>query len=214
MKRGLVAVSLMMFAVMSACGVESASEDSDDSEPVAEAQGELLSCGGLCPAGYEPSGFGCSTACAGTCPNAVNCVFVPMTASISASPTSVPVAAGAAANTRICWDTRGLTAPVWIRVRVNGAPGQLFTKESDNGHACEDAPWIQAGNSYVFRVHTANSDGAPVLAGVTVNGVLQSGGSGGAGGGAGVCDGLSGVCPAGKDCHCADVCRPIHSICP
>jgi hypothetical protein len=93
---------------------------------------------------------------------------------------------------------------------MNNGAGQLFTKESDNGSDCENAPWIVAGFNYAFRVHTSNSDAAPVLASVGVTGVLGAPpnpppadcGPGG------------NTCTPGTDCHCGDLCRPIDSICP
>ncbi|MFY0524723.1 hypothetical protein ACN28I_16700 [Archangium gephyra] len=170
----LMGISLVMVVLITACGVDMP-PDTESEEP-GTVQSELLRCGALCPYGYLPSYYLCLSSC-GTCStgggwNAVQCDYVGTRASISASPQTVSVAAGAAGTTKICWSTTFLTQPVWIRVRVDGGPGKLFTKESDNGSACEYAKWIVAGHSYVFSIHTSDSDSAPVLASTTVTGVL------------------------------------------
>ncbi|WP_224365482.1 hypothetical protein [Hyalangium versicolor] len=211
-KSNLKAVSLVLFALVTACGVDT--EHAVESEALGTVESGL-SCGLSCPPGSIPSYYTCSVLC-GSCPgayNAVQCVAAaPPQASISASPSTVSVPAGSVGTTRICWSTAYLTAPVWIRVRVNGAVGKLFTKESDNGSACENAPWIGAGNTYVFSVHTSDSDSAPVLASTTVTGVLSSGGGGTPGGNS--CEVPNPSCQSGYDCHCGDICRRVGTICP
>ncbi|WP_224242497.1 hypothetical protein [Hyalangium gracile] len=209
-KNKLRTVSLVLFALVTACGVDMG--PAVEAEEVGTVQSPLI-CGLVCPPGSVPSYYTCNDYC-GSCFggwNAVQCVPAgPPQASISASPETVSVAAGAAGTSRICWSTAYLTAPVWIRVRMNGGAGQLFTKESNNGSACADAGWIVAGNSYAFSVHTSDSDSAPVLASTTVTGVLASGG----GGGGLYCERPDASCRSGYDCHCGDVCRRVGSICP
>lgn len=181
----------------------------DASRPAASG----LYCGFICPPHLVQTGIGCSTGCAqwGQCPNAVSCQALPPLppkAAIWGTPEKVIVVPQTLGKTKICWDTKGLNYPVWIRVRVDNGPGQLFTKESDSGKDCEDAPWIQAGKTYKFRVHDDNTDASPSYATGTVVGVAGSSGGGGDGGG------MCGSCPSGNDCHCGDVCRPINTICP
>jgi hypothetical protein len=188
-KRWLVGVSLVWVALTAGCG--GTLEPEAEGGEVGASEHELIRCGLDCPYGSVPSYWTCTSTC-GSCTygghNAVSCTYVGPQASISGSPQTVSVAAGQLGTSRICWNTSFLSAPVWIRVRVNGQPGQLFTKESDNGSACENAPWIVAGNTYVFSVHTYDSDSAPVMASTTVTDVLAAtpppppGGGGGGGG--------------------------------
>lgn len=197
----IFAISITILTSGIGCGEDPLTAD--------ETAQESIVCGITCPPGEIPSYFTCSTACAGTCPNALACVPAPPpSATISGSPSTVTVPAGSAGTSRICWTTQYLRAPVWIRVRVNGAPGQLFTKESDNGSACENANWIVGGNQYSFRIHTSNSDSAPYLASTTVQGVV-----GGSPPPPPPPPGCSN-CQSGYDCHCGDICRPSNSICP
>jgi hypothetical protein len=177
-------------------------------EPTASLEQEIIVCGVLCPPNQIPISFACSTGCTGTCPNAVSCAPVPVYASISADPATVSVPVGSTATSEICWNTSGQNYPVWIKVSANGAPEQLFTKESDPGLACEDAPWIQAGSTYQFHIRSQQTGGI-MLASTTVVGV------------AGpplppppppppVCS-----CSSGYSCHCGDnVCRRNNTICP
>lgn len=145
------------------------------------------------------------------------CIIPQPQASITASPRTVSVPVNTAGTTRICWRTQGLNYPVWIRVQVNGAPGALFTRESDPGEYCEDAAWIVAGNSYQFSIRTSNNDTSTLLASVTVTGVLQASPPD-----AGIVDsGASGpgfcgptTCPPGQSCHCGDFCRTTGTDCP
>ncbi len=176
-------------------------------------------CGNFCPLFTVPVGVGCSTGCPGTCPNMVACeFFVPNPeAEITGTPSVVEVSPGTLGTTQVCWDTQGLNYPVWIRVRVNGGPGQLFTKESDNGSECEQAPWIQAGNSYEFSIRDDNNDFSQVYASTTITGVQgpdtsTGGDDGGDSGDSG--DFGCGDCPGNWTCHCFDQCRPPGSICP
>lgn len=190
----------LVVAVVSACASES-----ENLETSTETQ-ESVVCGITCPYGQIPSYWTCSQSCGGICPNALVCVPAPPpSATIAASPTVVSVAPGATGTSRICWTTSYLTAPVWIRVRVDGGAGQLFTKESDNGNSCENANWIVAGHSYSFKVHTSNSDTSPSLAGVTVTGIA---------GAPPPPPPTCGSCSPGYDCTCGDICRRTGSICP
>ncbi|MBU8894196.1 hypothetical protein KRR26_01195 [Corallococcus sp. M34] len=159
--------ALVSWGLLAACAGEDAGDAPLETESVKQ---ELIACGPFCPPGYTSVGFACSTACPGGCPNAVSCVPTPQGAAITATPQSVPVRPGTLGTTRICWNTSGLHYPVWIKVSANGAPEQLFTKESDAGRDCENATWIQAGSSYVFSIRTTKTGGA-VLANVTVVGV-------------------------------------------
>ncbi|MBJ6765452.1 hypothetical protein JGU66_32265 [Myxococcaceae bacterium JPH2] len=158
---------LVAGGLLAACAGEDAAEPSMQTGTVEQA---LITCGPFCPPGYTSVGFACGTACPGTCPNAVSCVPIPQGATLTATPSSVPVQPGKLGTSRICWNTSGLHSPVWIKVSAHGAPEQLFTKESDSGRACENAPWIQAGSSYVFSIRTQKTGGS-VLASVTVVGV-------------------------------------------
>lgn len=167
MKNRRLLVAGFLTAFLSACG----SGTVDDAEPPLEtAESELISCGPLCPPGYTQTGFACSTACFGNCPNAVSCSPTPTTAAVWGTPQTVSVPAGGLATSRICWRTSGLRYPVWIKVSANGAPEQLFTKESNAGQHCENAPWIQANSTYVFSIRTAKTGGA-ILTSSTVVGV-------------------------------------------
>lgn len=187
--------------------IEAANELGQKPDP----QGGGLVCGDFCVVGI-PVGFGCSTGCAGICPNAVVCGIPQADAEIWASPTTVEVAPGTLGSTEICWKTQGIVKPVWIRVRVDNGPGQTFTKESDNTTECEDAPWIQAGHSYKFSIHTENSDASYSYDSVIVNGVAGPPASGEDDGD----DGFEscGGCEAGWDCHCFDQCWPSGLACP
>jgi hypothetical protein len=212
MKKDLLTLMVMGICfVNSACGTESTPES--EPEEVSTSQSELSVCGGLCPPGYTFSFQSCLPECGGICPNAVSCVPLPPGASISASPTIISAPLGGTGTSRICWTTTNVSSPLWIRVRVDGGLGALFTKESDNGQACENAPWIVAGHQYDFRVHTSDSDSAPELARVQVTGVLSAPAPDDP---PGACEpGGSGVCPAGKDCHCGEsFCTGAGQICP
>lgn len=212
-KHWLVSASLVWVALSAGCGGTLNAEA--EGEELGTSEDALITCGLDCPYGYVPSFWTCTSTC-GSCAyghNAVSCTYVGQQASISGSPQTVSVAAGALGSSRICWNTNFLNAPVWIRVRVNGQPGQLFDKESDNGSDCENAGWIGAGNSYVFSVHTSNSDSAPVLASTTVTGVLSSTTPPSGGGGGLTCE-EGGSCQSGYDCHCGDVCRRVGTLCP
>ncbi len=215
-KNGFVAALLVWMALLAGCGAELTPEAASESAEIGTSQDEL-SCGLDCPYGWVPSYYVCTSTC-GACTyghNAVQCAYVGQQASISGSPQQVSVRAGALGTSRICWSTNFLNAPVWIRVRVNGQAGQLFTKESDNGSECANAPWIGAGNSYVFSVHTSNSDSAPVLASTTVTGVLDTSTPPPPPSGGGMyCDDNGGVCQSGYDCRCGDICRPRNTLCP
>ena len=181
----------------------------EEFEAIDSVEQEALVCGTWCPAGQIPSFFACSSTCPGSCQNAVFCVPIPVTASISASPAIVAVPPGSLGTSKICWNTSGQDYPVWIKVSGNGAPEQLFTKESDPGSACEDAPWIAAGDSAVFRIRTQQTGGT-ILASASVVGVASApppppppppp-----------VCEN----CPAGYSCHCDDErCRRNDTYCP
>ncbi len=174
----------------------------------------------VCPRGMRVVHAGCDARCyvvyGHDCSwgyNRVDCVVQPPEANITAAPQTVTVATGTLGTTRICWNTQSLNYPVWIRVSVNGGPGQLFTKESDSGSACENAPWIQAGNSYEFRIHDDNLDASPVYTAVTVTGVP---------GGdlppppPGACERRGGgACPPGQGCQCGEsFCTPTNQPCP
>lgn len=139
----------------------------------------------FCPHTMQMVYYGCDAACYAIygydCSwghNRVDCLPMPPEASITASPQAVTVAPGSLGTTRICWNTKHLNYPVWIRVRVDGGPGQLFTRESDPGNACENAPWIQAGHTYQFSIHDDNADTSPIHASVVVTGVAGSAGPG------------------------------------
>jgi len=87
-------------------------------------------------------------------------------------PQVVVVPPGSLGTSEINWS---ITAPAykypfWIKVSTDGAPEQLFTKESDYGGHHESAPWIQAGSSYVFRIRSEKT-GGDILAQATVVGV-------------------------------------------
>ena len=214
-KSWLVAVSLVVATLSTACG-QDVSAEPEAAEVVATAEGALGSgpyCGSYCPRGYAVSYFMCNSNC-GSCaygPNAVYCQYIPPSASITASPQTVSVTPGTLGSTRICWSTNGVGYPVWIRVRVNGQPGQLFTKESDEGSDCETAGWIGAGNVYDFTIHTSDSDSATALATVRVTGVASSTSGGGT---EPLTCGEGGSCQDGYDCHCGDVCRRVGTLCP
>jgi hypothetical protein len=211
-KNGFIGLSLVLVALTAGCG-GTLEPEAGDAE-VGASEHELIRCGLDCPYGYVPSFWTCTSTC-GSCnyggQNAVSCTYVGQQVSISGSPQTVSVAAGQLGTSRICWNTMFLNAPVWIRVRVNGQAGQLFTKESDNGSACENAAWIGAGNSYVFSVHTSNADSAPVLASTTVTGVLSTTPPPPPPGET-TCRETG--CQSGYDCRCGDVCRRVGTMCP
>lgn len=167
MKNRLIPAAGFLALLLTACGGGAVDETESSLETT---ESELISCGPLCPPGYVQTGFACSTACFGNCPNAVSCVRAPPTATIWGTPQTVSVPAGTLGTSRICWNTSGLAYPVWIKVSSNGAPEQLFTKESDAGQHCTNAPWIQAHSSYVFSIRTAKTGGT-LLTSSTVVGV-------------------------------------------
>ncbi len=184
--------------------------------------GPLSLCGypPFCPPGTQPIYQGCDARCyvlyGYDCLwgyNRVDCLAVPPQASITATPQTVTVVPGRLGTTRICWNTQALNYPVWIRVRVDGGAGQLFTKESDSGQACENAGWIQAGHSYEFAIHDDNDDASPVYSSVTVVGRA---GSAPPPPPPGACaPGGSGSCPSGQGCQCGETfCTPINRPCP
>lgn len=168
MNKLLVAVMVACLVAVSACGADTQREDLPNE--VASIQSELTTCGLICPPGYDPI-WSCSTGCPGGCPNSALCVPIPPSASITASPEIVIVPPAGLGKSKICWNTRGLRYPIWIKVSSNGASEQLYTKESDPGKACETATWIQAGSTYDFRIRTAK-DGGSILANVRVIGKL------------------------------------------
>lgn len=184
----------------------------DDFAAASDPMAASWSCGGACPLFTFPVGVGCSSGCPGSCPNRTLCESIPAQdpeAEIWTTPSSVDVPAGTLGSTEVCWKTKHIVAPVWIRVRVDGGPGQLFTKESNNGTECEDAPWIQAGSSYQFTVHKWNADNAPALDSATATGVAGPATTGGDESGIGCGD-----CQSGWDCHCFDQCWPAGNACP
>ncbi|MCP3103397.1 hypothetical protein LZ198_31390 [Myxococcus sp. K15C18031901] len=164
LRRVMGAVALLFLA--SCAGGEDEATDS----PLESTEQGVIYCGPLCPPNYATVGFACSTACPGGCPNAVSCAPIPTTVTLWGTPQTVTVPVGQVGTSRICWNTSGLSYPVWIKVSANGAPEQLFTKESDRGKHCENAPWIQAPGTYVFTIKTAK-EGGSVLATTTVFGV-------------------------------------------
>jgi hypothetical protein len=225
MNKLTLATALLLSLALTACEEpDPAALVFDEEAPAAEsaaAAGPVTFCGWapVCPQTMRAVYVGCDARCyvvnGYDCTfgyNRVDCVSTPPEASITASPSTVTVTPGALGTTRICWNTKYLNYPVWIRVRVNGGPGQLFTKESDDGAACENAGWIQAGSSYAFSIHDDDADSSPVYTSVTVTGVPgqvippQPG----------VCEpGGSGVCGPGKDCHCGEsFCTASNLPCP
>lgn len=69
---------------------------------------------------------------------------------ITATPTSITVAAGQSGATTISWSTANCTAAqVWIS--MNGQPPQLFGDSLSFSGAV--APWIQAGSNYKFLLY-------------------------------------------------------------
>lgn len=171
MSKQLVATLSTVIAMLTfSCGGDSLTED--ESLPISSVQSELtsISCGALCPPPLLPTGWACSTACPGTCPNATFCDSIPPSASITANPSAVIVALGATVgSSKICWRTSGFSGPVWIKVRRDAEPEALFTKESDRGSECATAAWIAAGSTYEFRISTAKTGGT-TLAKVIVTG--------------------------------------------
>jgi len=157
-------------ALLSLSSCAGGDADDADESPLESVEQGVIYCGPLCPPNYAQVGFACSTACPGGCPNAVSCAPIPTTVSIWGTPQTVTVPVGQLGTSRICWNTSGVRYPVWIKVSANDAPEQLFTKESDSGRHCENAPWIQANSRYVFSIRTAKS-GGNVLASTTVFGV-------------------------------------------
>jgi hypothetical protein len=197
-------VFLFISLVVTNCTPDTLGESEPESMGTVEQ--ELITCGALCPPGYDFAGWACSTSCPGYCYNAVYCAPTPVYATISADPQTVSVPPGSVGTTRICWNTSGLNYPVWITVSVNGASEALFTKESDRGSYCENAPWIQAGNSYEFRIRTQQTGGT-VLTSTTVYGVQGSPPPPPP-------DGCS-SCRSGYSCFCGDgICRPNNTACP
>jgi hypothetical protein len=91
---------------------------------------------------------------------------------ISGDPQVVVVPPGSLGTSKIKWFIAAPANeyPFWIKVSTDGAPEQLFTKESDYGGYEEDAPWIQAGSSYVFRIRTEKTGGS-IKAQTTIVGV-------------------------------------------
>jgi hypothetical protein len=150
----------------------------------------------FCPEGSRPMATTCDAACyvyyGYDCfwgYNRVQCITVDPTGTISASPTTVSVPTGGIGTTRICWDVNDVsTGEVWVS--MNGASESLFARDP-NG--CQDAPWIQANNSYTFSLYAGTAHSAQ-LASVTVTGIP----GGTPPPGPSVCD----SCRPGYSCHC------------
>ncbi len=75
----------------------------------------------------------------------------PTGATISATPNPAP-AGGDMGTTTISWTT-GDGSEGQVYVSENGQAEQLFASKTPQGSA--DAPWIQAGRSYEFRLYDA-----------------------------------------------------------
>lgn len=69
--------------------------------------------------------------------------------SIKADPNPVPAGAGNG-RTKVSWNTKGDLAGVEVHVSENGQPEVLFAK---GGEGSTDAPWIQTGSNYEFRLY-------------------------------------------------------------
>lgn len=209
MRAGLLFVSLVsLLAVTSACGVEEGGSGEVERELIAEErQGVVFwtSCidfpgDGYCPPGYYAAYKTCSYLCTASCSpfNAWECLPIPDPAgSITASPSTVPVPTGSLGTTRICWNTNVANSQVYVS--VDGGTETLFA-EATSG--CQNAPWIQVGPAYDFKLYAGRAH-SNLLAQVRVTGTPYT-----------PQPPTCGPCNAGYDCRCGDICRPLNMQCP
>lgn len=84
---------------------------------------------------------------------------------IKADPNPVPAGPGALGKTTISWNT-GSNVPADISVSSDGQPEIPFAGGVNEGKA--EAPWIQAGASYDFRLYLGTGANKKLIDHVTV----------------------------------------------